>query len=118
MVEKKDDNRRNKAFPRISGKNLKRPRAAVSDPRCAGEPIGPPSRNGRRNIAGIFASGNYRRMERFQGMAAALQKNGVACQDGCIKWRVSNKARGVRSARSIDRVWKRLRQTQSLLKME
>ena len=44
----------------------------------AEELIGLLIREGHRNIAGIFVSDNYQSIEKFQGMAAALQKNGVA----------------------------------------
>ena len=54
-------------------KSLKCPRVVVNDPRCAEELIGLLIREGHRNIAGIFVSDNYQSIEKFQGMAAALQ---------------------------------------------
>lgn len=89
-------------------KNLKCPRVVVNDLRCAEELIGLLIRNGHRNIAGIFVSDNYQSIEKFQGMAATLQKNGVDYQDDYIKWCVSNEAHDVRFARSIDRFLKGL----------
>ena len=89
-------------------KNLKCPRVVVNDLRCAEELIGLLIREGHRNIAGIFVSDNYQSIEKFQGMAATLQKNGVEYQDDYIKWCVSNEAHDERFARSIDRFLKRL----------
>lgn len=89
-------------------KNLKCPRVVVNDLRCAEELISLLIREGHRNIAGIFVSDNYQSIEKFQGMAATLQKNGVEYQDDYIKWCVSNEAHDERFARSIDRFLKHL----------
>ena len=89
-------------------KNLKYPRVVVNDLRCAKELIGLLIREGHRNIAGIFVSDNYQSIEKFQGMAAALQENGVEYQDDYTKWCVSNEAHDPRFARSIDRFLKGL----------
>ena len=89
-------------------KNLKCPRVVVNDLRCAQELIGLLIREGHRNIAGVFVSDNYQSIEKFQGMAAALQENRVAYQDDYIKWCVSNEAHDPSFARSIDRFLKGL----------
>ena len=89
-------------------KNLKYPRVVVNDLRCAEELISLLIREGHRNIAGIFVSDNYQSIEKFQGMAATLQKNGVEYQDDYIKWCVSNEAHDARFARSIDHFLKHL----------
>ena len=91
-------------------KSLKCPRVVVNDPRCAEELIGLLIREGHRNIAGIFVSDNYQSIEKFQGMAAALQKNGVEYQDDYVKWCVSDEAHDARFTRSIDHFLKRLPQ--------
>ena len=91
-------------------KNLKCPRVVVNDPRCAEELIGLLIREGHRNIAGIFVSDNYQSIEKFQGMAAVLQKNGVEYQDDYVKWCVSDEAHDARFIRSIDHFLKRLPQ--------
>lgn len=89
-------------------RNLKCPRVVVNDLRCAEELIGLLIREGHRYIAGIFVSDNYQSIEKFQGMAATLQKNGVEYQDDYIKWCVSNEAHDARFVRSIDRFLKGL----------
>ena len=86
-------------------KNLKCPRVVVNDLRCAEELIGLLIRQGHRHIAGIFLSDNYQSIEKFQGMAATLQKNGVEYQDDYVKWCASSEAY---DARSIGRFLKRL----------
>ncbi len=91
-------------------KNLKCPRVVVNDLRCAEELISLLIRQGHRNIAGIFVSDNYQSIEKFQGMAATLQKNGVEYQDDYTKWCVSDEAHDLSFARSIDRFLKRLPQ--------
>ena len=91
-------------------RNLKCPRVVVNDLRCAEELIGLLIRQGHRNIAGIFVSDNYQSIEKFQGMAATLQKNGVEYQDDYTKWCVSNEAHDPSFVRSIDRFLKRLPQ--------
>ena len=91
-------------------KSLKCPRVVVNDPRCAEELIGLLIQEGHRNIAGIFVSDNYQSIEKFQGMAAALQKNGVEYQDDYVKWCVSDEAHDARFTRSIDHFLKRLPQ--------
>ena len=91
-------------------RNLKCPRVVVNDLRCAEELIGLLIRQGHRNIAGIFVSDNYQSNEKFQGMAATLQKNGVEYQDDYTKWCVSNEAHDPSFVRSIDRFLKRLPQ--------
>ena len=91
-------------------RNLKYPRVVVNDLRCAEELIGLLIRHGHRNIAGIFVSDNYQSIEKFQGMAATLQKNGVEYQDDYTKWCVSNEAHDPSFARSIARFLKRLPQ--------
>ena len=89
-------------------RNLKCPRVVVNDLRCAQELIGLLIREGHRNIAGVFVSDNYQSIEKFQGMAAALQENGVEYQDDYTKWCVSNEAHDPRFVRSIDRFLRRL----------
>ena len=89
-------------------RNLKCPRVVVNDLRCAEELIGLLIREGHRNIAGVFVSDNYQSIEKFQGMAATLQKNGVEYQDDYTKWCVSNEAHDPSFVRSIDRFLKRL----------
>ena len=91
-------------------RNLKCPRVVVNDLRCAEELIGLLIRQGHRNIAGIFVSDNYQSIEKFQGMAATLQKNGVEYQDDYTKWCISNEAHDPSFVRSIDRFLKRLPQ--------
>ena len=91
-------------------RNLKCPRVVVNDLRCAEELIGLLIQQGHRNIAGIFVSDNYQSIEKFQGMAATLQKNGVEYQDDYTKWCVSNEAHDPSFVRSIDRFLKRLPQ--------
>ncbi len=89
-------------------KNLRCPRVVVNDLRCAQELIGLLIREGHRNIAGVFVSDNYQSIEKFQGMAAALQENGVEYQDDYVKWCVSDEAHDPRFARSISRFLKGL----------
>lgn len=89
-------------------KNLKCPRVVVNDLRCAQELIGLLIQEGHRNIAGVFVSDNYQSIEKFQGMAAALQESGVEYQDDYVKWCVSDEAHDPSFARSIDRFLKRL----------
>ena len=89
-------------------KNLKCPRVVVNDLRCAQELIGLLIREGHRNIAGVFVSDNYQSIEKFQGMAAALQENGGEYQDDYVKWCVSDEAHDPRFARSISRFLKGL----------
>ena len=96
-------------------RNLKCPRVVVNDLRCAEELIGLLIQQGHRNIAGIFVSDNYQSIEKFQGMAATLQKNGVEYQDDYTKWCVSNEAHDPRFVRSIDRFLKRLPQCTALV---
>ncbi len=91
-------------------RNLKCPRVVVNDLRCAEELIGLLIHQGHRNIAGIFVSDNYQSIEKFRGMAATLQKNGVEYQDDYTKWCVSNEAHDPSFVRSIDRFLKRLPQ--------
>lgn len=89
-------------------KNLKSPRVVVNDLRCAEEMIGLLLRAGHRHIAGIFVSDNYQSVEKFQGMVATLQRNGVEYQDDYTKWCVSDEAHDASFVRSIDRFLKRL----------
>lgn len=89
-------------------KNLKYPRVVVNDLRCAQELIGLLIRAGHRHIAGIFVYDNYQSIEKFQGMTAALLKNGVEYQDDYVKWCISNEAHDPRFSRTIDRFLKGL----------
>lgn len=89
-------------------RNLKYPRVVVNDLLCAEELIDLLIREGHRYIAGIFVFDNYQSIEKFQGMAATLQKNGVEYRDDYIKWCVSNEAHDARFLRSIARFLKSL----------
>ncbi len=89
-------------------KNLRYPRVIVNDRECADELMELLIRAGHRHIAGIFVYDNYQSIEKFQGMAAALQKHGVEFQDDYIKWCISNEAHDESFVRSICRFLKGL----------
>lgn len=89
-------------------KNLPCPKVIVNDRKCADALMSLLIRAGHRHIAGIFVYDNYQSLEKFQGMAAAMQKYGVEFQDDYVKWCVSNEAHDARFARSIDRFLKGL----------
>lgn len=89
-------------------KNLPYPRVIVDDVLCADRLISLLIQAGHRQIAGIFVYDNYQSIEKFQGMALALQKYKVEFQDDYIKWCVSNEAHDQSFVRSIDRFLKNL----------
>lgn len=82
-------------------KNLGYPRVIVNDTQCADRLLSLLIQAGHRRIAGIFVYDNYQSIEKFQGMAAALQKYGVEFKDDYIKWCVSNEAHDVRFTGAI-----------------
>ena len=84
-------------------KDLRYPRVIVDDMLCADRLISLLIQAGHRQIAGIFVYDNYQSIEKFQGMATALQKYKVDFQDDYIKWCVSNEAHDQSFCRSIDR---------------
>ena len=84
-------------------KNLRYPRVIVNDIMCADRLIGLLIQAGHRHIAGIFVYDNYQSIEKFQGMAAAMQKRGVEFQDDYVKWCVSNEAHDQRFTKSIEK---------------
>ena len=91
-------------------KELDYPRVTINDKQCADRLLGLLIKAGHKHIAGIFIYDNYQSIEKFQGMAAALQKNGVEYQDDYVKWCVSDEAHDARFTRSIDHFLKRLPQ--------
>lgn len=82
-------------------KDLRCPRVIVNDLSCADQLVELLVKAGHRHIVGIFVYDNYQSIEKFQGMAAALQKRGVEFQDDYIKWCVSNEAHDPSFIRSI-----------------
>ena len=87
-------------------KDLRYPRVIVNDRQCADELMDLLIDAGHRHIAGIFVYDNYQSIEKFQGMAAALQRHGVEFQDDYIKWCISNEAHDESFIRSIERFLK------------
>ena len=58
---------------------------------------------GHKRIAGIFVYDNYQSVEKFQGMAEAMRRNGVEMKDHYIKWCISDEAHNPGYARSIEK---------------
>lgn len=84
-------------------KNLRYPRVIINDMECADKLVGKLIRAGHQNIAGIFIYDNYQSVEKFQGMAESMRRNGVEMNDHYIKWCISDEAHSPNYARSIEK---------------
>ena len=84
-------------------KNLRYPRVIVNDMECAEQLVGRLIQAGHQRIAGIFVYDNYQSVEKFQGMAEAMRRNGVELKDHYIKWCISDEAHSPGYARSIEK---------------
>lgn len=84
-------------------KNLRYPRVIVNDLECADALVGRLIQAGHRRIAGIFVYDNYQSVEKFQGMAETMRKNGVEMKDHYIKWCISDEAHSPNYARSVEK---------------
>lgn len=84
-------------------KNLRFPKVIVNDMECAEQLVGRLLQAGHKRIAGIFVYDNYQSVEKFQGMAEAMRRNGVEMKDHYIKWCISDEAHNPGYARSIEK---------------
>ena len=74
-------------------KNLRCPRVIINDRDYARQLLARLIDAGHKNIAGIFFYDNYASVEKFQGMAEAMQERGLEMKDHYIKWCISDEAR-------------------------
>lgn len=84
-------------------KNLRYPKVIINDTECADKLVGRLIQAGHKRIAGIFVFDNYQSMEKFQGMAATMQKYGVEMKDHYIKWCISDEAHSQSYVRSVEK---------------
>lgn len=84
-------------------KNLRYPRVIVNDTECAIQLVEKLIQAGHRRIAGIFVYDNYQSVEKFQGMAEAMRRNGVELKDHYIKWCISDEAHSPGYGRYIEK---------------
>ena len=89
-------------------KNLRCPRVIINDRDCARQLLARLIDAGHKNIAGIFFYDNYASVEKFQGMAEAMQERGLEMKDHYIKWCISDEARQDSYVRSIEKFLKGL----------
>ena len=89
-------------------KNLRCPRVIINDRDCARQLLARLIDAGHKNIAGIFFYDNYASVEKFQGMAEAMQERSLEMKDHYIKWCVSDEARQDSYVRSIEKFLKGL----------
>lgn len=89
-------------------KNLRCPRVIINDRDCARQLLARLIDAGHKNIAGIFFYDNYASVEKFQGMAEAMQERGLEMKDHYIKWCISDEARQHSYVRSIEKFLKGL----------
>ncbi len=87
-------------------KDLRYPHVIINNMECADELIGRLIDAGHRHLAGIFVYDNYQGVEKFHGMAAAMQKRNVELKDHYIKWCISDEAHNQSYARSIEKFLK------------
>lgn len=89
-------------------KNTRYPRVTVNDLKCANRLVELLLQAGHRNIAGIFSYDDYQSVEKFHGMAAAMQRRGVELQDDYIKWCSSGEIFGQGESRCVEKFLKGL----------
>ncbi len=87
-------------------KDLRYPHVIINDMACADRLVGQLIDAGHRCIAGVFLYDNYQSVEKFQGMAAAMQKRNVELMDDYIKWCISDEAHNETYARTIEKFLK------------
>ncbi len=87
-------------------KDLRYPHVIINDMICADNLIGQLIDAGHRRIAGIFLYDNYQSVEKFHGMAAAMQSRNVELLDDYIKWCISDEAHNQSYTRSIEKFLK------------
>jgi GntR family transcriptional regulator of arabinose operon len=89
-------------------KNLKYPIVIANDHKCADRLMRILFKAGHHKIAGVFVYDNYKSIEKFQGMTAAMLKYGIDFQDDYVKWCVSSDLYDPKFFRSIVRFFKEL----------
>lgn len=89
-------------------KELRYPKVVNNDRECADRLVRLLTEAGHRRIAGMFLYDNYQSVEKFQGMAAAMNKYGVTFEDDYLMWSVSSEAAAPHFHRAVARFMRRI----------